>query len=70
MAAVLAKACDTCSMAEAGQVAKGPEKHTWVNTDVSRAVVADLVHVQPDPINGRHIIEALHRQAAIQSSKV
>ena len=56
-------------MAEADQEANRPEDHTWVDADVSRAVVADLVHVQPDPVDGRHIIQALRRQASIYSSE-
>ena len=55
-AAVLLVAWMSDTMAEAGLEAKGPGDHTWVDADVSRAVVADLIHVQPDPIYGRHIV--------------
>ena len=37
-----------------GQV--GRDWDTWIDADIARTVVADLIHVQPNPINGRHIV--------------
>ena len=34
---------------------------TWVNAYISRAVTDDLIHVQPDAVNGTHLIQSLHK---------
>ena len=34
---------------------------TWVNAYISRAVTDNLIHVQPDAVNGTHLIQSLHK---------
>ena len=36
-------------------------KPTWVNAYISRAIIDDLIHVQPDAVNGTHLIQSLHK---------
>lgn len=43
----------------------GSNLHTWVHADVSRAVIADLIHVQPEAVKWRNAVQALCRQYLI-----